>query len=460
MSTNVVMPQLGESVVEGTVSHWLVKVGDEVKEYDPILEVSTDKVDTEVSATATGTILQIYVEAGETVEAGTLLAVIGEAGEAAPEGDGGVSSSRVAPAPVAAPQVTTPVSTNGGSKTVSATPMRISPVVARMAAEHNLDLTQILGTGRGGRVTKKDVEAYLAGGQVKVAPAAPSVDDLPPWERPGDGDLFKPTGDFKAETVPSPMSSPPPPARPASPPAPQRAIPTEPIPQGSAGELVELSRMRKTIADHMVRSKLQTSPHVTTLVEIDMTNIMAHRNAHKASFAKQGVNLTFTAYFVAAMVEASRAYPMLNSQWTDEGIYIHHAVNVGMAVALDDGLIVPVIHHAEQLNLLGLAQRVNDLAHRARNKQLKPDEISGGTISLTNHGVSGSLLATPIINQPQAAIVGMGIIEKRVKVINDAIAIRPCSYATLTFDHRIADGAVGDGWLMAFKRTLENWPLD
>ncbi|PJF41985.1 MAG: 2-oxo acid dehydrogenase subunit E2 [Phototrophicales bacterium] len=462
--TKVIMPQLGESVVEGTVSRWLFQVGDSVKEYDPLLEVSTDKVDTEVSAPASGILLHIYVPEGETVAAGTLLAVIGEKGDPIPEGDDGASAVAHGQSHSTSNESVSAVqqSTNGHAQKA---PTRISPVVARMAAEHNLDLSQIQGTGRGGRITKKDVEAFLAkrGGSVVATSTTVVEEDLPPWERPGDGDLFKPTGEFKPTTsapsttqvvTPSPMSSPPPTPRAA---APQRVIPVEPIPQGSEGELVPLNNMRRAIAEHMVRSKLQTSPHVTTLMEVDMSAVMAHREAHKAIFAKQGVNLTLTAYFVSAMVTACQTVPILNSQWTDEGIYIHHAVHIGMAVALDEGLIVPVIKHAEQLNLLGIAQRVNDLAERARQKKLKPDEVQGGTISITNHGVSGSLLATPIINQPQAAILGVGMIEKRVKVINDAIAIRPCVYVTLTFDHRIADGATGDYWLMTLKRTLESW---
>jgi 2-oxoglutarate dehydrogenase E2 component (dihydrolipoamide succinyltransferase) len=287
-------------------------------------------------------------------------------------------------------------------------------------------------------------------------------EELEPWERPGSGDLFKPTGEFKPQTksntheiTPSPMSSPRPVTQTARPET--RVLPPEPIPTGVTGELVKLSNMRRAIADHMVRSKLQISPHVTTVFEVDMTAAMAHRETNKADFAKRGVNLTLTAYFVAAMTEACKTHPMLNSQWTEEGIYIHHTVNIGMATAIDDGLIVPVIKNTERLNLLGIAQQVNDLATRARNKQLKPDDIQGGTITLTNHGVSGSLFATPIINQPQAAIMGVGLIEKRVKVIQDAIAIRPCCYISLTFDHRIADGAVGDAWLMHVKQTLEQW---
>jgi 2-oxoglutarate dehydrogenase E2 component (dihydrolipoamide succinyltransferase) len=215
--------------------------------------------------------------------------------------------------------------------------------------------------------------------------------------------------------------------------------------------------MRRAIADHMVFSKLQTSPHVTTVFELDMSAVLQHREANLETFARQGVNLTLTPYFVAASVTALRANPYLNAQWTDRGIYLHNTVNIGVAVALDDGLIVPVIRNAQDLNLLGLARAVNDLATRARGKQLKPDEVQGGTFTITNHGVSGSLFATPIINQPQVAILGVGVMEKRAKVINDAIAIRPCAYLSLTFDHRVVDGAAGDGFMLTLKETLENW---
>jgi 2-oxoglutarate dehydrogenase E2 component (dihydrolipoamide succinyltransferase) len=463
MATNVIMPQLGESVVEGTVTKWLVKVGDNIEEFQPLLEVSTDKVDTEVPAPASGQLLAIYVQEGQTVEAGVLLAVIGAPGES-PESAGDGGSTHVphgAPAhsaPEPAMSHAAPVMANGetsnGNRLVG---MRISPVVARMAAEHNLDLAVIPGTGREGRITKKDVENFLAGAVVPVIPAQPSTADLPPWEQPGSGDLFKPTGEFKKTTpAPQPVAAPAPTvaAKPAPPP---RAIPAEPIPTGVPGELVSLSNMRRAIADHMVRSKLHTSPHVTTVFEIDMTAALTHRAAHKDQYAKNGVNLTLTAYFISAMVTACQRVPIINSQWTDEGIYLHNNINIGMAVAIDDGLIVPVIKNAQELNLMGLARQVNDLAVRGRNRQLKPDEVQGGTITITNHGVSGSLFATPIINQPQAAIFGVGVMEKRVKVINDAIAIRPCVYASLTFDHRIADGATGDAWLATVKQVLESW---
>ena len=332
----------------------------------------------------------------------------------------------------------------------------VTPVVARMAAEHHLNLAQIEGTGREGRITKKDVEAYLATQPEWVAVgahgSAPEPDEVPPWEQPVEGDLFKPTVEYDVEPLGVKHASP----------AQQRVHPVEPIPEAVDGELITLSPMRKAIAEHMVRSKLQTSPHVTTVFEVDLSAVLAHREANKAAFAKQGVNLTLTAYFAAASVEALRAVPLLNAQWTDEGIYLHHTINVGLAVGLDDGLIVPVIKRAGDLSLLGIARAVNDLAARARSKQLKPDEVQGGTFTITNHGVSGSLFATPIINQPQVGILGVGVLEKRVKVItdadgNDSLAIRPCVYVTLTFDHRVVDGATGDGFMLALKQRLEGW---
>jgi 2-oxoglutarate dehydrogenase E2 component (dihydrolipoamide succinyltransferase) len=227
------------------------------------------------------------------------------------------------------------------------------------------------------------------------------------------------------------------------------------------GELVPLNTMRKMIAEHMVRSKLHTAPHVTTVFEVDMSRVMAHWQANMEALAKQGVKLTLTAYFVSALVAAAQAQPTLNSQWTDSGLFIHHTVNVGLAVALADGLIVPVIRNAQDLSLIGIARQVSDLASRARSKALRPDEVTDGTITLTNHGVSGSLLATPIINQPQSAIVGVGVVQKRVVVLEqdgaDVIAVRPMMYVTLTFDHRVADGAMADAFLATFKKTLEHW---
>jgi 2-oxoglutarate dehydrogenase E2 component (dihydrolipoamide succinyltransferase) len=443
MPTNVIMPQLGESVVDGTVSRWLKREGDPIDAFEPIVEISTDKVETEIPAEAGGVLLKIYVPEGQTVERGTVLAVIGQLGEAvpaatsvvdahhssSPNGYPAANNAHSAPAP-AVPTANPAASTRLGYTG------HVTPVVARMAAEHQLDLTQIKGTGRGGRVTKKDVEAYLE--------TAPTQDDTPPWERPVDGDLFKPTVEYGIEDMP------------ASPQKAMRVHPVEPTPQGSEGELIPLSPMRKAIAEHMVFSK-RTSPHVTTVFEIDLSAVLKHREANKESAAKQGVNLTLTAYFVMAAVEALRAVPTLNARWTDDGIYLINTINIGMAVALENGLIVPVIQNAGDLNLLGTARAVNDLSTRARAKQLKPDEVQSGTFSITNHGVSGSLFATPIINQPQVGILGIGLMEKRVKVIDDMIAVRPCVYASLTFDHRVVDGASGDAFLLTLKRRLEAW---
>lgn len=434
MPTQVIMPQLGESVVEGTILRWLKREGDPVTSLEPLLEVSTDKVDTEVPAPADGVLLKILIPEGTTVEKGTPLAVIGQAGEQISDKPVQASS---------APAVTkTEAATNGSG--------HVTPVVARMVAEHGLDLAQIEGTGRGGRVTKKDVEQYL-----ERRGATSAADDLPPWEQPGSGDLFKPTVDYSLDNQ-SPEARQVPAA-----PTPPRLHSVEAIPDAAAGELVALSPMRRQIAEHMVMSK-RTSPHVTTVFEIDMSAVVAHREANKDAFARQGVNLTLTAYFIAATVEALRAMPYLNAKWTDEGIFLHRTMNIGIAVALEQGLIVPVLKNAQDYNLLGLARAVNDLAARARAKQLKPDEVRDGTFTITNHGVSGSLFATPIINQPQVGILGVGVMEKRVKVItdaagNDSLSIRPCCYVSLTFDHRVADGAVGDGFLLTLKQRLENW---
>jgi 2-oxoglutarate dehydrogenase E2 component (dihydrolipoamide succinyltransferase) len=462
MPTNVIMPQLGESVVEGTILRWLKREGDTVKEFEPLLEVSTDKVDTEVPAPADGVLLKIYIPEGETVDRGTLLAVIGQANEKIADGAPSVGTTPKQSEGVPLSLQSQPASgdthaqpVNGGRNGYSG---HVTPVVARMVSEYNIDLSQVEGTGRGGRITKKDVEAYLA--ERKTAPEA-VAEEVPPWEQPVDGDLFKPTVEYGVEVTQE--------ARPVGtryiPPEVSESMPrlhpVEPIPQAADGELVALTPMRKNIAEHMLRSK-HTSPHVTTVFEVDMSAVLAHREANKDNFAKNGVNLTLTAYFVAAVVDGLRAVPTLNAQWTDEGVYLHRPMNIGIAVALDGGLIVPVIKNAQDLNLMGIARAVNDLASRARNKQLKPDEVQGGTFSITNHGVSGSLFATPIINQPQAGILGVGLLEKRVKVITDAngsdmIAIRPCVYVSLTFDHRIADGATADGFLLTLKQRLEVW---
>ena len=431
MAVKVFLPQFGESVVEGTITRWLKKEGDAIEEYEPLVEVNTDKVDTEVPSPAAGTVLKILVEEGVTAEAGTLIAWIGDPGEALPDGPeeaaGGASPAPVQSPPEPDPEprssVTEPIAPEAAPAAPPPGPSRppprpgkdarlgfISPVVARMAAEHHLDLSLIAGTGRGGRITKRDVENYLEEAPPIPLPASPAAAGLGP-------------------------------AAAAAP-----------------GELVQLNPVRKAIADHMVESK-HTSPHVTTVMEADLNKVAAHRSAQKAGFARDGANLTYTVYFVAAIVEALKAYPMVNSSWTEKGIQLHRDINIGMATSLgDDGLIVPVIKKADGLSLLGIARAVNDLAERARAKKLQPDEVQGGTFTITNHGTSGSLFATPIINQPQCAILGTGVIQKRPVVINDAIAIRPMVYVSLTFDHRILDGATADYFLNHIVETLNAWP--
>jgi 2-oxoglutarate dehydrogenase E2 component (dihydrolipoamide succinyltransferase) len=363
-------------------------------------------------------LLQIVVPQGETVEVGTLLAWIGETGE---EIEGEATPQAAAPAAIepkermATPTAAAAPAQNGPSQVpVRAYAGRVSPVVGRIAAEHKVDLNRVPGSGRDGRITKKDILAYVDQRDREATAGPNSVTAA----------TTRPAARAEAPAV--------------------------------AGELVPLTNIRRSIAEHMVRSK-QTSPHVTTVFDVDFTAVFAHRAANKEAFGRDGVNLTYTAYIVAAMVQAVKAYPIVNSSWTDEGILIKREINIGVATAIANGLIVPVIKSAEGLNLLGLARAVNDLADRARDNKLRPDEVQGGTLSLTNHGVSGSLFATPIINQPQTAIVGVGKVEKRVKVIDDAIAIRPMAFASLTFDHRILDGATADHFMSAFKETLEGW---
>ncbi len=423
MATQLTMPEMGEGVIEGTVARWLKAEGEAVEQYEAVLEIETDKVTTEATAEEAGMLLQILVPEGQTVPVGTPLAVIGQPGEAAA-------------APAAAPAAKSPAAkASNGATAVSDPPARttspanpltpppappytgrISPVVGRIAAEHHVDLNLVTGTGRDGRITKKDILAYLE----TVNKQQPTANEKQPV------------------AVPTPL-------KPQS---------SSLIPQTSS--LIPHSSMRRAIAEHMVRSK-QTSPHVTTVFEFDFTAVAAHRAAHKAQFAQDGAKLTYTAYLVAATVQALKQHPRVNSSWRDDGLLLHRNINIGMATAIDDGLIVPVIKNADSLNLLGLARTINDLADRARRNRLKPDEVQGGTFTLTNHGVSGSLFASPIINQPQCGILGAGVIEKRVKVIDDAIAIRPLAYISFTFDHRILDGATADYFVATIKEIIENW---
>jgi 2-oxoglutarate dehydrogenase E2 component (dihydrolipoamide succinyltransferase) len=404
MATKVFVPRLGEGVDEVTVTKWLKQEGDSVNELEPLLEVNTDKVDTEIPAPATGTILKIITQEGTPAKVGELLAIIGIPGEAVD----------VSSAPVVNESKVESQKSEVQPKTLDLRPSTdlgfISPVVAKIAAEHGVDLSQVNGTGLNGRITKNDVLNYVASG--------------------------KKTTDHRPQTMVN---------RPSS------------IVAGEGDQLIKHSSMRKSIAQHMVESK-HTSPHVLTVMEADMSRVSKHRAANKAAFERDGVNLTFTAYFMMAIVAGLKAYPQTNSSWTDEGLLVHKNVNIGMAVSLgEDGLIVPVIKKAEDLSLLAMARAVNDLANRARTKKLQPDEVKGGTFTLTNHGVSGSLFAFPVINQPQAGILGVGAMQKRVVVIDDAIAIRPMVYMSFVFDHRILDGASADWFLAKVKDTLENW---
>jgi 2-oxoglutarate dehydrogenase E2 component (dihydrolipoamide succinyltransferase) len=399
MATKVLVPLLGEGVEEVTVIKWLKKEGDSVNELEPLLEVNTDKVDTEIPAPASGTILKIMAEEGLPAKVGSVLALIGKRGESVDVSSDQVSSSKL-------PSVKT--SQNEENVTPDTSHMTrdigfISPVVAKVAAEHGVNLQQINGTGMNGRITKNDVMAFVESGGQKTHSEVE-------------------TGDNRPQT--SPLSHPPLPV----------VVPM------LGDQLIKHTTIRRQIAEHMVMSK-HTSPHVLTVMEADMSRVSKHRSANKEIFARDGVKLTFTPYFMMAIVAGLKNYPTANSSWSDEGILVHKAVNIGMATSLgEDGLIVPVIKGADNHSLLAMARAVNDLANRARSKKLQPDDVKGGTFTLTNHGISG-----------------VGAMQKRVVVIDDAIAIRPMVYLSFVFDHRILDGASADWFLAKVKETLENW---
>jgi 2-oxoglutarate dehydrogenase E2 component (dihydrolipoamide succinyltransferase) len=438
MSTDIIMPQLGESVVEGTVSQWLKRVGDTIARFEPLLIVETDKVTTEIPSPVAGVLHAIYVQEGETVAKGTRIAVIADAGNAADE-------ARRAPTGNAALAGTTQASSAAKPQhdpiPSHAADWHLTPVVARMAREHHLDLSAIQGSGRGGRVTKKDVEGYLSSVSSHLSPTTHPADEHAPWETPGSGELFKPTEEYSDAPAAKPRHAP-------------ASAPVAPIAKGDT--LVPLTPMRKTIAERMIFSR-QHYAHVTTVWEIDLTAVQRNRAAQRAAFAAQDVRLTLTPYFIAALVHSLRAVPVLNGEWRDDGMLLHHQQHIGIAVALEDGLIVPVLRDVGDLSLLGIARGVHNLAERARTHKLKAEEVKGGTFTLSNHGVSGSLFATPIITPPQVGILGIGVMEQRVKVIDGMIAIRPCAYASLTFDHRAADGATADAFMDVLKRSLEGW---
>ena len=425
MANEIRMPQLGESVTEGTVGQWLKAVGDHVQKYEPLLEVITDKVDTEITSEVDGVLLEIRVPEGETVDVGTIVAVIGDAGEPVPASSPAQVESPHAVEAEPIVSVDAPAKTRPENGSPPPKPMgraRISPVVGRIAAEHGINIDEVPGTGRGGRVTKKDILRFVE--ERESAPAEPP------------------------SMFPSPVT-------------PVHTTVTETQPPVSPGELVELTPMRRMIAEHMVTSK-RTAPHVTTIWEVDMSTIARYRDTQKHEFERrEGVKLTFMPFIIEAVAEALKAYPLINSSFTDAGIEIKREINVGVAVALETGLIVPVIKQADGMSLAGIARSVYDLATRARGRQLTPDEVQGGTFTITNYGAFGSLIGTPIINQPQAAILGVGAVQKRPVVIEvdgiDTIAIKPMTYLALSFDHRVLDGGTADPFVADIKRRLEQF---
>jgi 2-oxoisovalerate dehydrogenase E2 component (dihydrolipoyl transacylase) len=417
--SQIKMPQLGESVTEGTVDKWLKHEGDFVKRDEPIVEVVTDKVNAEIPSPFEGKLVKIAVSEGETVRVGAVIAQIETASAAAPaqqpaqqpakDREVGVAHTEVPPepsggkatAPVAAPP---PAElSNDGER------QRLSPAVRKLATEHDIDPSSLRGSGLGGRVTREDVLAAVGSGQAVEQPKAPA-----------------PTA------------------------APARV-------DGKREELVKLSVMRKSIAEHMVRS-LATAPHAWTLQEVDVTNLVRYREGEKDNFkARHGTSLTYVPFVAQLVAEALKQFPWLNSSWSDEGVILKRYINLGIAVAIPDGLIVPVVKDADRLGFTDLVKVTNDLVERARNKQLKPDDVQGGTFTLNNTGSTGSIASQPIINQPQAAILTTESIVKRPVVIDDAIAMRHMMNMCLSFDHRIIDGMMAGQFLGAVKKALEEW---
>ena len=412
------MPQLGESVTEGTVDHWLKHEGDFVKRDEPLVEVVTDKVNAEIPSPFEGKLVKISAGEGETVRVGAVIGQIEVAGAgtaANPVQEAGVAQTEVPPAPAKQQAPAIPAISAGGDEG-NGERAKLSPAVRKLAAEHGIDAASLRGSGMGGRVTRDDVLAAVGSGPAATAaPAAPA-------------------------------------ARPAPGPAP-KAAPLD----GTREELVKLSVMRKSIAEHMVRS-LATSPHAWTLQEIDVTNLVRYREAEKESFkVRHGAALTYLPFVVQVVCDVIKEYPWLNSTWTDDGVVLKRYINMGIAVSIPDGLIVPVLKDADQRGFTDLVRALNDLIERARTKQLKVEDVQGGTFTLNNTGATGSVASQPIINQPQAAILTTESIVKRPVVINDAIAVRQMMNMCLTFDHRIVDGMMAGQFLGAVKRRLEEW---
>jgi pyruvate dehydrogenase E2 component (dihydrolipoamide acetyltransferase) len=469
--TAVKMPQLGETVIEGTILKWLKQEGDQVALDEPLFEISTDKVDTEVPSSAAGTLTKILVPEGETVAVGTELAEISEAGggaggaeapgaasQPASEGSGEAEASSAtgsgddapsAPAPPAAPAPTpeaapaveqVPSQMAASTSSAQALPDRgprsqiLSPLVRRLASEHGVDLGQVSGTGTGGRITKNDVLGFVAA----HGEAAPVTSTPPPAAQPAQ---------------PAPAAAPA--ALPAQPaPAAAQAAPAA---VGGGEEIVPVSHIRRTIAQHM-KASLEISARAWNAVEVNMENVARVRERTKDAFkAREGFGLTYMPFVTRAVTEALLAHPMVNSELRGDQIAVKHFVNMGIAVSYDEGLIVPVLKGSDTMNLLGIARGINDLATRARAKKLLPDEVHGGTFTITNPGPFGSLISVPIINQPQTGILGFDTVEKRPVVIDDTIAIRHMVYISMSWDHRVIDGALASQFLARVKQNLETW---
>jgi pyruvate dehydrogenase E2 component (dihydrolipoamide acetyltransferase) len=453
MPTNVIMPQMGESIFEGTVTKWLKKTGEAVLRDEPLFEISTDKVDAEIPSPAAGVLTSVLVKEGQTVQINTIVAVLD--GDGAAIGAAAPASAAPAPEPAApaepSPAKAAPSAASTAAPAVeSDADVRSSPLVRKMAKEYNVDLAQVVGTGSGGRISKQDLLDYVAGAGKSGKPATPAA-PAAPKPVPAEPKFAAPP----AAPVPAaPKFAAPPASAPAPTPAPAVVF-------SGTTRVEPMSGMRSTIAKRMVESK-HTSAHVTTVFQADVTRIAKLRDKAKEEFQRQhGLKLTYTPFLVRAAAEALRAFPVVNASVDGTNIVYKRDINVGIAVALDWGLIVPVVMHCEEKSFLGIARSIADLAERARTKKLSPDELQNGTFTVTNPGNIGGLFATPIINQPQVAIMGVGQIHKAAVVVNDgeadAIAIRTVVYLTLSFDHRIIDGAVADQFMAYVKNKLETW---
>ncbi|HXF26508.1 MAG TPA: 2-oxoglutarate dehydrogenase, E2 component, dihydrolipoamide succinyltransferase [Bryobacteraceae bacterium] len=450
---DVVMPQMGESIVEGTLTKWLKKAGDRVERDEPLFEISTDKVDTEIPAPSAGVLSEVLVEEGKTVAISTVVAKIDESGsgaaapsapateqpapqaptQAAPQpiAEKPAAPKQETPAPQAAAPAPSPAPHEPATEAEAAGPL--SPLVKKMAREYNIDLRQVKGTGAGGRITKQDVESYMSAQGTRTMAQSVSSPSYP----------------APAQPTPQPAQQQPQPAQ---------SQPAMPRAEAPRARVEPMGTMRAKIAEHMIFSK-RTSAHVTTVHRVDMTRVAKMRAKNKAEFqSRYGFSLTYLPFVTRAAVEALRAFPIVNGSIEGTNIIYHNEINIGIAVALENGLIVPVIRAADEKNVVGLQRSIVDLATRARSRQLKPDEVQGGTFSITNFGSFGSIFATPVINQPQVAILGVGTVEK-VPVVtdDDAIAIRSQCFLALTFDHRLIDGALADQFTARAKHVLENW---